>query len=152
MTLKSSNPKPMEASDLGDRFVVGWEDIPDNGSTARRVDIRWELAPYTGQDRASEVERLRGMLPKSARRWKAVFQLVTVMKWGVVTLLFLTALIAGWLALPSGLAISPPTLPSAARIPATVICFIALGLSLIGLLGKSLPDLLRLDRSSRRRG
>jgi hypothetical protein len=148
MTLKSSNPKPTEAHDLGSRFVVAWENLPGNGSVTRRVDIRWKLRGQ-GPDRGKEVARLRGMLPKSERRQSNIFRLITGMKWGLVITFFLIALIAGWLALPSGLAISPPKIPSAARIPATVIFVIALGLSLIGLLGKSLPDLFHLGRSSR---
>jgi hypothetical protein len=147
-TLKSSDPKPTEAHDLGDRFVVGWENLADGGSATRRVDIRWKLGDQ-GPDRAKELTRLRSMHPRSERRRSNIFRLVAGMKMVVAIMLFLIALAAGWLALPSGLAISPPKIPSAARIPATVIFCIALALSLIGLLGKSLPDLLRLGRSSR---
>jgi hypothetical protein len=149
MTVKSSNPKPTEANDLGDQFVVGWENLPNDGSVTRRFEIRWKLADQ-GPDREKEVDRLRRMLPKSEKRRSSIFGLFAGIKWGLVVALFLIALIAGWLALPSGLAISPPKIPSPARLPATVIFAIALGLSLMGLLGKSLLDLLHLGRSSRR--
>lgn len=131
-TLKSASPEPNDAGDLGDRFTAFWESISPDGQ-AGNVDISWELATYAGEDRSCEVNRLRAQLPLSIRRRASAFRRVTYMKRGLGILFLVIALIAAWICLPSGLAISPLHISAAVRIPATIVCVISITLSIIGL-------------------
>ena len=151
-TLKSSRPEPNNAGDIGDRFVIFWESLQES-HPLRNVDITWTLEEYAGEDRDVEVARLRARLPLSARRRESTLRRITYMRRGLGILLLIIALIALWICLPSGLAISPPHITTLMRIPATIICAVSAILSLMGLAkGWSLADLFVAARSSTRDG
>jgi hypothetical protein len=130
-TLGSANPEPRDAGILGERFAVFWDSISfDQG--ARRVQTSWELVRFTGDDREQEVDRLRARLPLSEKRQESVLRRITYMKRSLGIALVAIALTAGWLALPSGLGISPIQIPEIVRIPASIICITATLLSVMG--------------------
>jgi hypothetical protein len=131
-TLASANPEPRDAGMFQDRFVVFWDSIPVD-QPVTRVQVAWELMAFTGGDRDREVTRLRAQLPLSERRQESVLQRIAFMKRGLGIVLLAIALAAAWISLPSGLAVSPPHIPAAARIPATVVCIAAAALSFMGL-------------------
>jgi hypothetical protein len=131
-TLSSANPEPRDAGILGGRFAVFWDSISFD-QPVRSVETSWELTPFTEDDRQREVDRLRARLPLSEKRKESVLRRITFMKRGLGVVLLAIALIAAWLALPSGLAISPPHISVVARIPATVVFIAAAALSLMGL-------------------
>jgi hypothetical protein len=131
-TLGSANPEPHDAGILGERFVVFWDSLSFD-QPVRRVQTYWELVPFTEGDREREVARLRARLPLSEKRRESVLRRITFMKRGLGIALLVIALIAAWLALPPGLAISPPHIPTGARIPATIVCLAAAVLSLMGI-------------------
>lgn len=150
-TLGSANPEPRDAGILGDRFAVFWDSISFD-QPVRRVQTSWELTTFTKDDRQREVDRLRARLPLSEKRQESVLQRITFMKRGLGVVLLAIALIAAWLALPSGLAISPPHIPAIARIPATIVCIASAALSLMGLAkGWSLASLFVPAKPVRRR-
>jgi hypothetical protein len=150
-TLGAANPEPRDAGVLQDRFAVFWDSISID-QPVRRAQISWELSPFTGGDLECEVNRLRSQLPLSEKRQETILQRITFMRRGLGIALLVIALIAAWLALPSGLAISAPHIPSIARIPATLVCLIAAALSLMGLAkGWSLASLFVRARTVRRR-
>jgi hypothetical protein len=151
-TLKSSNPEPNSAGDLGDRFTVFWESFQASDQVWN-TDISWELEEYAGEDRDLEVNRLRAQLPLSAKRRASALTRITYMKRGLGVLLLVIALIALWICLPSGLAISPPHISTVMRIPATAVFIVSAILSIMGLAkGWSLATLFTAAGSTVRNG